>query len=1154
MRLRRLLIERYGNFERAELALDPRPGRINLVVAPNGAGKSVLRQAFHDLMFGIPMQSDMRFRFDYADMKLEADAVAEDGTAFGFGWSRRAKRSFTGADAQPRFEAALGKITPRQLEHLFALDTIGLREGGDELALGGDKLGLALLSGTGELSSARTLRLALEKRRDEGWERGKNARPLAKAAKALEAARLAANKAVQPPRHRATLEAAIADQAARKMTAEAGHRDALVASRRLARIDRTRHHLDALDTAAAWIMGNADAPVLRPELGDALSDSRSKASLAAAAHVQAREAMEAARARAASIERDEAALAEEAALAALAGGLGTAEKAARDIEARATERQRSMAQAAAVLRDIDAGLTMEQALATLPNVATRAAARAEITEHAARAAALAAAAKRLSEATHQLAAQDAEAKTEAPVVVDALVPVLREIRADRDPVRHRAEIETAHRRAMTQQQAAMARVPGWSGDADTLLALACEPEATFERLEQARAEAAASSRDAGAARDRLALERADWQRQLDGFRATDLPDEARLAASRSERDRGWRLIHRRAFTPDPPDAKAERAYAAEESLPLVFERHLRAADALADQRFADLERIKDAERVARSLESSTPGWEQACARDASASVAMERAARTWMTVCQPLGLGSEAMLPEAREFLSRRHLAIEAVQAARTAQGEFDALETAHAAWAERLARTLTEAPGKTLAELLALADARIKAASDADAARIKREARSQAARQAVTRAEQDHRDAQAAFDVWQGAWARTLAQLGRPAGESPAATEAVLQGLADLGEHLREATGFAERIADMERDNAVFTADVRRLAARLGVAVTDVFETARLLIDRRLVAQRQNSQWEEAQRAVKKAGETLARAERADRDATHALNAIVAACGANTAEEAERRIAEARERTRHEHMRDVAEAGLREHGESLSRQELRADAEAMPAHGMTEARAAAERTVAEARDTGQQAAVELSKLQAEFHAEAEATLPAEAAAAHASATAVFSRLLDDQLMLRVAATMLARAMEAVEENAGADGVRRISDAFAAVTGDAYGIVGGERDNGEVELMAVEHRYPHERKHIAELSEGTRDQLYLALRIVAIESQAASAARLPFIADDILQTFDDDRALAAFGALRSLSERVQVIVLTHHRHLRDLAGRLPEGSVHLQTL
>ena len=87
-----------------------------------------------------------------------------------------------------------------------------------------------------------------------------------------------------------------------------------------------------------------------------------------------------------------------------------------------------------------------------------------------------------------------------------------------------------------------------------------------------------------------------------------------------------------------------------------------------------------------------------------------------------------------------------------------------------------------------------------------------------------------------------------------------------------------------------------------------------------------------------------------------------------------------------------------------------------------------------------------------------------------------------------------------------------------------------------------------------DLSEGTRDQLYLALRLAAIEAHAQGSPVLPFIGDDILQTFDDNRALATMRVLCELSATTQVILLTHHRHLVELASRLPSGAVHLVRL
>jgi len=87
-------------------------------------------------------------------------------------------------------------------------------------------------------------------------------------------------------------------------------------------------------------------------------------------------------------------------------------------------------------------------------------------------------------------------------------------------------------------------------------------------------------------------------------------------------------------------------------------------------------------------------------------------------------------------------------------------------------------------------------------------------------------------------------------------------------------------------------------------------------------------------------------------------------------------------------------------------------------------------------------------------------------------------------------------------------------------------------------------------KQVGELSEGSRDQLFLALRIAALEAYVRDNPPLPFIADDVLQTFDDARAAAALRALLDLSAFVQVIVLTHHPHVQALAGALPAGTVH----
>ena len=73
------------------------------------------------------------------------------------------------------------------------------------------------------------------------------------------------------------------------------------------------------------------------------------------------------------------------------------------------------------------------------------------------------------------------------------------------------------------------------------------------------------------------------------------------------------------------------------------------------------------------------------------------------------------------------------------------------------------------------------------------------------------------------------------------------------------------------------------------------------------------------------------------------------------------------------------------------------------------------------------------------------------------------------------------------------------------------------------------------------MSAGTADQLYLALRVAAIEDYLDHAEPMPFIADDLFINFDDKRAAAGFRVLNELAKKTQVLFFTHHEHLLDVA-------------
>ena len=86
------------------------------------------------------------------------------------------------------------------------------------------------------------------------------------------------------------------------------------------------------------------------------------------------------------------------------------------------------------------------------------------------------------------------------------------------------------------------------------------------------------------------------------------------------------------------------------------------------------------------------------------------------------------------------------------------------------------------------------------------------------------------------------------------------------------------------------------------------------------------------------------------------------------------------------------------------------------------------------------------------------------------------------------------------------------------------------------------------------LSTGTEDQLYMALRLAALELHLEQGTPLPFIADDLFINWDDNRAGAGLAALAQLAAKAQVIVLTHHSHLVEVALRATDGRIHVIEL
>ena len=86
------------------------------------------------------------------------------------------------------------------------------------------------------------------------------------------------------------------------------------------------------------------------------------------------------------------------------------------------------------------------------------------------------------------------------------------------------------------------------------------------------------------------------------------------------------------------------------------------------------------------------------------------------------------------------------------------------------------------------------------------------------------------------------------------------------------------------------------------------------------------------------------------------------------------------------------------------------------------------------------------------------------------------------------------------------------------------------------------------------MSDGTRDQLFLALRLSALGLHLEAGHALPFIADDLFVNFHDQRSRAGLTVLGELARKTQVIFLTHHEHLVEVARECIGPTINVLTL
>ncbi len=126
------------------------------------------------------------------------------------------------------------------------------------------------------------------------------------------------------------------------------------------------------------------------------------------------------------------------------------------------------------------------------------------------------------------------------------------------------------------------------------------------------------------------------------------------------------------------------------------------------------------------------------------------------------------------------------------------------------------------------------------------------------------------------------------------------------------------------------------------------------------------------------------------------------------------------------------------------------------------------------------------------------------------------------------------------------------SKIFSGLTGGRFiRIRAGYEDPQNIEIV----RKDNEVLYIDALSEGTKDQLFMAIRLGSMLYQLNNLQeRLPLIMDDVLVRFDDERSFAALKELGEISKKTQVILFTHHKRIAEMATEMENQDVFVLNL
>ena len=1154
MRIEKLRLPAYGPFTATEFDFTAGRGRLEIIYGPNEAGKTSLLRGISALLFGFPGQSKDAFVHPYGDLRIGA-TLEHGGKQLQFMRRKGNKSTLRHADDQTLLNdsdlQAFVPITSEQVFHLmFGLDAQRLAEGGQELLSGQGQFGSLLFGAATGIVGLRKIQENITASAEKLF------KPKAhtSAIQLVLARRENSRKAL---REASVLVPFLEDLYARQEKAVASQEElrGTLEDRRasIARLERLSMAMGLLNHRRQCIneLDTLGAVALLPDaLTREFEEIYQRDRALAASRIQAELAIRSLEDELTQLVFSAPLLAALQRINALHKRLGAEMKAQADRPNLGTQLRGFESD----MRELLSSLGEKPELVSVPGLrvpvpeeeqAANLIERFPVLESGIRQAQIdeSGQAHELSTLVAKRAALPPDQPDELlRQAYDKLVTV-----SDLDlqaPLR-RQKLEKAKAKLELKVQA----LP-WHGGLPQL-ALAWFPAEEVVRYWKQRLDKAAQTIETAresvqTATQEVEQSRAMIQRQQAARRLSTLQD---LEAGRSRRELGWQAV-RHAWLDSKLDTSEAREFLAAEAEPIrladTYAGSVAETDRLADDLRNHASEVAQLAQSQADLEAAVSRQEARSTESLEAQERSRQLVAEWATLWQQTDVTASAPeqmlvwlagcrnLIEQNEVLAAEGSAIEG-DAARVlaARGEVRLALAASAGQA-----TL---PDVTFAELKAAAAARLKQtdkdANDRQALLTQQRSLENKLAQARLKLEYSQKE----MDSWKLQWNSLLERLQLSASAEPGMVKKILSLRESLAKKHDAASHLKARIDSIDRDTQEFEAQVYALAGEValdlkGCAASDVVDQMheRLLQDSNTQKLRKAKENDVAEKRdqlrslLAEAATVVAR-----------MQALIMEAGCESAADMPGLIDKSRQRRSLEDQRKGFEDQLLNIAGNSTLDELEVQAVALSPDFIPGRIEELKLEIAQFNDRRDQALKEEDFCAKSIGALSDQTAAAAAACDLEAANAEILELAEEYVRLSMTGQILRKAVEEYGSHASGPMMTRSSAIFAQLTRGSFcglqldvesekTILVGVRPNGKIVQMEG-------------MSEGTRDQLYLALRVASLELYFEQQAPMPLILDDLLVHFDDERAGSAIKVLSNLAQKTQVLLFTHHPHLVELA-------------